>query len=98
MRHAAAGKALQDGLEAMGLELFAEAGSRLAQLTTVTVPDGVESSAIRNYLMEKYSLEIGAGTGEYASKIWRIGLMGHNATEANAHFVLSALKDAIDNA
>lgn len=97
-RHAAAGQALQDGLEAMGLSLFAEEGARLAQLTTVKVPDGVDSAAVRSYLMEKYNLEIGAGTGAYASKIWRIGMMGHNATEANAHLVLSALQDALDHA
>ncbi|GAA4110686.1 pyridoxal-phosphate-dependent aminotransferase family protein [Enteractinococcus coprophilus] len=97
-RHAAAGQTLQDGLEAMGLTLFAEEGARLAQLTTVNVPEGVDSSAVRNFLMSKYNLEIGAGTGAYASKIWRIGLMGHNATEANAHLLLAALKDALDHA
>lgn len=97
-RHAAAGQALQDGLEGMGLKLFAQEGARLAQLTTVEVPDSVDSAAVRNFLMDKYNLEIGPGTGEYASKIWRIGLMGHNATEANAQLVLSALKDALDHA
>jgi alanine-glyoxylate transaminase/serine-glyoxylate transaminase/serine-pyruvate transaminase len=97
-RHASAGQALQDGLEAMGLTLFAEEGARLAQLTTVNVPEGVDSAAVRSYLMTRYNLEIGAGTGPYAAKIWRIGLMGHNATEANANFVLSALQDALDNA
>lgn len=97
-RHQAAGKALQDGLEEMGLTLFAQEGARLAQLTTVEVPENVDSGAVRDYLMNKYNLEIGAGTGAYASKIWRIGLMGHNATEANAHLVLAALRDALDNA
>lgn len=97
-RHADAGKTLQDGLEDMGLALFAEQGSRLAQLTTVEVPDGIDSAAVRGYLMAKYNLEIGAGTGEYAARIWRIGLMGPNATEANAHFVLAALQDALKNA
>lgn len=96
-RHEAAGKALQDGLEEMGLKLFAQEGARLAQLTAVEVPEGVDSAAVRNYLLNKYNLEIGAGTGAYAAKIWRIGMMGHNATEANAHLVLSALKDALDH-
>src|SRR5690625_7900899 len=58
-RHEAAGKAIQDGLEAMGLTLFAQAGARLPQLTTVEVPDGVDSAAVRSFLMSKYSLEIG---------------------------------------
>lgn len=97
-RHAAAGQALQEGLEEMGLKLFAQEGSRLAQLTTVEVPENIDSAAVRNFLMEKYNLEIGAGTGDYAAKIWRIGMMGHNATEANARLVLAALKDALDHA
>jgi alanine-glyoxylate transaminase/serine-glyoxylate transaminase/serine-pyruvate transaminase len=96
-RHVAAGKALQDGLEDMGLTLFAEKGSRLPQLTTVRVPDGVDSAAVRTFLMNKYNFEIGAGTGAYAEKIWRIGMMGHNATEANANLVLAALQDALDH-
>lgn len=97
-RHASAGKALQDGLEELGLTLFAQAGSRLPQLTAVEVPQGVDSAAIRNFLISKYNLEIGAGTGHYAEKIWRIGMMGHNATQANAQWVLAALKDALENA
>ncbi|MFC0580778.1 pyridoxal-phosphate-dependent aminotransferase family protein [Micrococcoides hystricis] len=95
-RHAAAGKMLQDGLEEMGLELFAAEGHRLAQLTTVRVPDGVDAAAVRSFLLDEYDTEIGAGTGEYAQKIWRIGLMGHNATEANVTFILAALKRAIE--
>ena len=46
-RHQAAGDALQDGLEEMGLELFAAEGHRLPELTTVKVPDGVDSAAVR---------------------------------------------------
>lgn len=98
VRHAAAGQAIQEGLQELGLTLFAEEGSRLAQLTTVHVPDGVDSAAVRGYLLSKYNMEIGAGTGAFATKIWRIGMMGHNATVANAHQVLAALKDAIDHA
>ncbi len=95
-RHAAAGKLLQDGLQDMGLKLFAQEGYRLAQLTTIEVPDGVDAAAVRGYLLHEFDTEIGAGTGEYADKIWRIGLMGYNATEANVTFILAALKRAIE--
>ncbi len=47
-RHEAAGKLLQDGLQSMGLELFAAEGHRLPELTTVKVPDGVDSAAVRS--------------------------------------------------
>ncbi|GAB2755058.1 alanine--glyoxylate aminotransferase family protein [Terrabacter koreensis] len=94
-RHAEAGRLLQDGLEEMGLELFAQEGSRLPELTTVRVPDGVDSAAVRGYLLERHNLEIGAGVGEFASTVWRIGLMGHNARPDRVALVLAALEDAL---
>lgn len=90
-RHAEAGEYLQNGLEAMGLELFAQKGARLPDLTTVRVPDGVDSAAVRAELLQRYGMEIGAGAGKYAKTVWRIGLMGHNARIANAELVLAAL-------
>jgi alanine-glyoxylate transaminase/serine-glyoxylate transaminase/serine-pyruvate transaminase len=79
----------------MGLELFAAEGHRLPELTTVRVPDGVDSAAVRRHLLEQHDIEIGAGAGEFAATVWRIGLMGHNATRANALLVLGALRDAL---
>lgn len=94
-RHEAAGRMLQDGLEEMGLELFATKGHRLPQLTTVKVPDGVDSAAVRRRLLERHNIEIGAGAGAYATTVWRIGLMGHNARPDAALLVLAALKEAL---
>ncbi len=94
-RHAEAGRLLQDGLEEMGLALFAQEGSRLPELTTVRVPDGVDSAAVRGYLLERHNLEIGAGAGAFASSLWRIGLMGHNARPDRVALILAALKDAL---
>lgn len=97
-RHAEAGRLLQDGLEEMGLTLFAQEGARLPELTTVRVPDGVDSAAVRRYLLERHDLEIGAGVGEFASTVWRIGLMGHNARPDRVALVLAALEDALAHA
>src|ERR687890_1112608 len=94
-RHAAAGRLLQDGLEELGLELFAQEGARLPELTTVTVPEGVDSAAVRRMLLERHSIEIGAGAGAYADSVWRIGLMGHNARPDAALLVLAALEEAL---
>lgn len=97
-RHRAAGAELRDGLEAMGLELFAAEGSRLPSLTTVKVPDGVNSAAVRAYLLENFSMEIGSGAGAFTSTVWRIGMMGPNANRASVTLVLGALEEAIAKA
>jgi alanine-glyoxylate transaminase/serine-glyoxylate transaminase/serine-pyruvate transaminase len=94
-RHAEAGRLLHDGLQAMGLELFAAEGHRLPQLTTVRVPDEVDSLAVRKELLERYDLEIGGGVGASAASVWRIGLMGQNATPDKAVLVLGALKEIL---
>jgi alanine-glyoxylate transaminase / serine-glyoxylate transaminase / serine-pyruvate transaminase len=49
-------------------------------------------------LLERHGLEIGAGAGKFASTVWRIGLMGHNARPDAALLVLAALQDALDRA
>jgi alanine-glyoxylate transaminase/serine-glyoxylate transaminase/serine-pyruvate transaminase len=97
-RHEDAGRLLQEGLEEMGLELWAAEGHRLPELTTVKVPEGVDAAAVRRYLLERHDLEIGAGAGAFASSVWRIGLMGHNARPDAVLLVLAALRDALDHA
>ncbi|GAB3623515.1 alanine--glyoxylate aminotransferase family protein [Mariniluteicoccus endophyticus] len=94
-RHEAAGRLLQDGLQEMGLELFAAEGSRLPELTTVKVPEGVDSAEVRGRLLNEFDIEIGAGAGAYAATVWRIGLMGHNARPERALMVLAALKKVL---
>ncbi|MGY1814168.1 pyridoxal-phosphate-dependent aminotransferase family protein [Blastococcus sp. SYSU D00820] len=94
-RHAEAGRLLQEGLQELGLELFAAEGHRLPELTTVTVPDGVDSAAVRKELLERYDLEIGGGVGAYAATVWRIGLMGHNARPDTVALVLAALRQVL---
>ncbi|HSV65050.1 MAG TPA: alanine--glyoxylate aminotransferase family protein [Mycobacteriales bacterium] len=94
-RHHEAGRALQDGLGDLGLELFAAEGHRLPELTAVVVPSDVDSAAIRHRLLEHYDIEIGAGAGQYADRVWRIGLMGHNARPDAVALVLSALREVL---
>lgn len=94
-RHAATGQALQDGLELMGLKLFAVEGHRLPELTTVWVPEGVDSASVRGQLLDRYNIEIGAGAGEFAAKVWRIGLMGYNARPDIVTLILGALGETL---
>jgi alanine-glyoxylate transaminase/serine-glyoxylate transaminase/serine-pyruvate transaminase len=94
-RHEAAGRMLQEGLQERGLELFAEEGSRLPELTTVRVPEGVDAAAVRRTLLDRHGIEIGAGVGRYADTVWRIGLMGHNARPDTVLTVLAALDETL---
>lgn len=94
-RHAAAGRRLAEGLATLGLEPFAAQGYRLPELTTVRVPDGVDSTKVRAQLLEDYGIEIGAGAGPYANSVWRIGLMGHNARMDRAELVLASLAQVL---
>lgn len=97
-RHRAAGHMLQSGLQSMGLDLFAAEGYRLPQLTTVKVPEGVDSARVRQFLLRNFDIEIGGGVGPYASTVWRIGLMGPNAHPSSVTLILGALEEALKNA
>jgi alanine-glyoxylate transaminase/serine-glyoxylate transaminase/serine-pyruvate transaminase len=94
-RHRECGQALQDGLEALDLELWAAKGHRLPQLTTVYVPDGVDDAAVRRRLLAEYDIEIGGGVGVFAGKVWRIGCMGHTARRRNVTLLLAALAEIL---
>ncbi|HYE29817.1 MAG TPA: alanine--glyoxylate aminotransferase family protein [Methylomirabilota bacterium] len=94
-RHQRAHEQLASEMHSLGLSLAAQEGHRLWQLNTITVPAGVDEAAVRKHLLEKHSMEIGAGLGPLKGKIWRVGLMGHNARpEVVTHFV-SAFKQAL---
>lgn len=93
-RHQRNHQALRAGVEAMGLQFVVPEGERLPQLNTVTIPDGVDDAAVRSMLLNQYSLEIGAGLGDLAGKVWRIGQMGYASNEKNILFCLGAL-DAV---
>jgi alanine-glyoxylate transaminase/serine-glyoxylate transaminase/serine-pyruvate transaminase len=97
-RHQECGQALQDGLERLGFELFAEKGHRLPELTTVWVPldrlpAGLDEAAARRLLLDRWGIEVGGGIGPVAGKVWRIGCMGHTARLRNVTLLLGALEE-----
>ncbi len=93
-RHQKNHAALRAGVEAMGLSFVVPEAQRLPQLNAVSIPDGVDEAAVRSALLSDYNLEIGAGLGAMAGKIWRIGLMGFASNKTNVLFCLGAL-DAV---
>ena len=97
-RHQVVGKAFQAGIEAMGLGLYVKnPNDRLPNLTSVEVPDTVNASLVRKFLLEERNIEFSSGLGTVAEKVWRVGLMGYNATSSNVFTALSALEDALSN-
>ena len=93
-RHTHNHNALKAGFEAMGLSFIVDASARLPQLNSVSVPEGVDEAAVRGALLNEYNLEIGAGLGAMAGKIWRVGLMGHASNRNNVLYCLGAM-DAV---
>jgi len=91
-RHRLNHEALKAGLEAMGIGFVVAEGDRLPQLNAVTVPEGVDEAAVRARLLQDYSLEIGAGLGALAGRVWRIGQMGHASHRKNILLCLGALE------
>jgi alanine-glyoxylate transaminase/serine-glyoxylate transaminase/serine-pyruvate transaminase len=93
-RHERAGRHLQAAIGERGLELLAEPTRQLPNLTAVRVPDGVDAKRVQQRLLNEHGIEVGGGLGPDAPSMWRIGLMGRNATIETADRVLAAL-DAV---
>ena len=91
-RHRRNHQALRAGIEAMGMQFLVQESHRLPQLNAIKVPEGVDEAQVRQRLLAQFSLEIGAGLGSLAGKIWRIGLMGYTSNPKNVLFCLTALE------
>jgi alanine-glyoxylate transaminase/serine-glyoxylate transaminase/serine-pyruvate transaminase len=60
-------------------------------LNAVSIPEDIEDASVRKALLSDFGIEIGAGLGELAGKVWRVGLMGTSCTKRNMILFLSAL-------
>jgi len=76
-RHSMLAKATREGVQALGLELFAPAEGRGSAVTPVWVPEGVDGKAIVKVLKDKYGITIAGGQDDYAGRIFRIGHLGY---------------------
>ncbi len=94
-RHQRHHQALVAGLEALGLELMVAPAHRMWTVTAVKVPAGIEDAKVRQRLLNEFNIEIAGGLGELRGKIWRIGLMGNTATQANVLLFLAALEEIL---
>jgi alanine-glyoxylate transaminase / serine-glyoxylate transaminase / serine-pyruvate transaminase len=91
-RHRLQHQALAAGLETLGLRFVVPEAWRLPQLNCLALPPALDEAAVRRQLLADHQLEIGAGLGPLAGKVWRIGLMGHGASRSNVLACLAALE------
>ena len=94
-RHRRNAHALRKGLEALGLELVVDEGHSLDQITPVWIPEGVDDLEVRQILLRRYTIEIGRGLGDFAGRVWRIGLMGESSRAHNVLAFLSAMEEIL---
>ena len=90
-RHRANHLALMAGLDALGVASAVEASHRLPMLSSVLVPGNVDERGVRARLLDRHGIEIGAGLGPLAGKVWRIGLMAESSRIENVRRLLACL-------
>src|SRR4051812_29126753 len=89
--------ALKAGLEGMGLKFLVQEQHQIPQMNAVLCPEGVNEAEVRKTLLNEFGLEIGAGLGPLAGKIWRFGLMGYSCRPDNVMLCLSAFGSVLDD-
>lgn len=94
-RHKEAHQYLVEQMNQLGIEFLVEKGYRLPMLNAIKIPSDVDEASVRKQLLEQHHIEIGAGLGPLAGKIWRIGLMGHTARKENVDRLVKALKEIL---
>ena len=94
-RHQRNHLALRAGLEELGLTFAVPEAERAPQLNAVSIPEGIDDARVRGRLLEEYNLEVGAGLGALAGKVWRIGLMGYSSRLENIELCVRALGEVL---
>ena len=96
-RHLENHNKLVAGLEDIGLKMFVDPDCRLPMLNAVVVPESVDEAAVRTRLRSEHRIEIGAGLGPMAGRVWRIGLMGETCRPENVDRLLVALSNVLNS-
>jgi alanine-glyoxylate transaminase/serine-glyoxylate transaminase/serine-pyruvate transaminase len=96
-RHKRHHTALKAGLEAMGLKFLVNEKYQVPQMNAVFCPEKINEAEVRKTLLSEFGLEIGAGLGPFAGKIWRFGLMGYSCRPDNVMLCLSALGSVLED-
>jgi alanine-glyoxylate transaminase/serine-glyoxylate transaminase/serine-pyruvate transaminase len=93
-RHQKAHDTLVSGLEKLGLSLFTPSANRCPTINIIAVPSGVDDAKVRARMLER-GVEMSGGLGQLAGKVWRVGIMGHNAHTERVDRFLGALGESL---
>ena len=87
---------LKKGLEEIGIKFLVDEDDRLPQLNAIHIPEGINDLESRQRLLNDFNLEIGAGLGVLAGKVWRIGLMGSSSNRKNIDYCLNSIREIVN--
>lgn len=94
-RHSQNDRAIQAGIEAMGLAIFGDRTTKMPTVTPILIPEGVDGDAVRNTLLNDFGVEIASSFGPLQGKVWRIGNMGFSSRKENVLHVLAAFEASL---
>lgn len=94
-RHELNNQAIIAGIKAMGLEIYGDEATKMATVTPILVPEGVDPDAVKDFLLDQFGVEIAGSFGRLIGKIWRFGNMGYSSRRENVLHVLGAFEAAL---
>ena len=83
---------LRDGLRDLEMPLFVPEVFMTSILTAAYCPEGINSLAIRDYLLRECNIQITTGFGAYKEQVIRVGHMGGALTDADITQLLAGLE------
>ena len=92
-RHELLASAVQAGIKALGLELFAKAPCHV--VTSVKVPSGVDGKELVSFIQNEYGVRLAGGQADYKGKIFRFAHMGY-MDKSDVVMGMGALEMALD--
>ena len=88
------GDLTRQGVQALGLELFADEPYASNTVTAIKMPEDIKWSALSNLLREEHQLVLAGGQGMLSGKLFRIGHLGW-VSESDINHALAAIEKAL---
>lgn len=76
-RHGMLSRAVKDGVQALGLDLFGEGLEHNWTVTAIRAPEGIDADAITDRIRADFGCVLAPGQGPLKGKVFRIGHFGY---------------------